>query len=63
MPCVYILLSKTSGKFYIGSSRENNPQIRLKAHNLGKTRSTKSGCPWVVIYTEEYLEPLTKCPD
>ena len=29
-------------------------EVRLAQHNRGKTRSTKSGIPWVVIYSEEY---------
>ncbi len=52
MACVYVLISKTTNKKYVGSSRENNPEERLSAHNAGKTKSTKSGKPWVLIHQE-----------
>ena len=54
MACVYVLQSKKNGKFYVGSTREENANIRLNAHNRGKTRSTKVGRPWVLIYEEKY---------
>jgi len=54
MACIYILLSGTTKKFYVGSSRENNAGSRLKSHNSGKTRSTKCGRPWLVVYEERY---------
>ncbi len=52
MPCIYVLFSDKSGKFYIGSSRSDTAYSRLKNHNSGKVRSTKSGRPWKLIYTE-----------
>ncbi|MBN1688098.1 MAG: GIY-YIG nuclease family protein [Candidatus Omnitrophica bacterium] len=39
---------------YIGSTRENNAQSRLVAHNKGKTRSTKPYKPWVVVREDVY---------
>ena len=54
MPCVYILYSENSNKFYTGSSRDDIPDNRLKAHNSGKTKSTKSGLPWILIHDEQY---------
>ena len=54
MPCIYILFSGVTNKFYIGSSRENTAESRLSAHNKGKTRSTKSGKPWNLIYEEQH---------
>lgn len=47
---VYLLLSKKTGKWYIGSAR--NMQKRILSHNAGKNRSTKYGVPWKVIYCE-----------
>jgi putative endonuclease len=41
---VYILLSKKTGKFYIGQT--NNIENRLMKHNSGLNRSTKAGIPW-----------------
>ncbi|MFA6006594.1 MAG: GIY-YIG nuclease family protein [Candidatus Paceibacterota bacterium] len=52
MSCVYVLLSEKTGKRYVGSSHENIPDIRLRAHNAGKTSSTKAGRPWKLIHTE-----------
>ena len=54
MTCVYILRSKVTDKFYIGSSREDNASIRLKAYNAGKSRSTKSSRPWFIVREEQY---------
>ncbi|MBU2575239.1 MAG: GIY-YIG nuclease family protein [Elusimicrobia bacterium] len=52
MPCVYILYSKKAARFYTGSSRADNAETRLAAHNSGRTRSTKSGRPWEMVYAE-----------
>ena len=48
----YIIYSEKSDKYYYGSS--NNPEVRIKLHNAGATRSTKSGIPWELIYIEPY---------
>ena len=47
---VYLLLSKNSGKWYIGSTK--NLQKRILRHNSGKNKSTKHGIPWKAIYCE-----------
>ncbi len=63
LSCVYILYSQSKNKFYIGSSREDNADKRLKSHNLGRNRSTKSGRPWELIYKEmcvDYTEARKK---
>ena len=49
---VYILRSVKNKKIYIGYCSDIN--IRLVQHNSGKTRSTKSGIPWKIIYTETF---------
>ncbi|MEW6027383.1 MAG: GIY-YIG nuclease family protein [Planctomycetota bacterium] len=54
MACTYILYSRLKNRFYVGSTRENNGDERLKSHNYGKTKSIKSGCPWVIIHEEKY---------
>ena len=41
-----------SGKLYIGQTQ--NIEDRINRHNKGFSKSTKSGIPWEVIYTEEY---------
>ena len=51
MSCIYILYSSARKKFYTGSSKSLVSE-RLREHNMGKVRSTKSGRPWEVIYEE-----------
>jgi putative endonuclease len=48
----YILKSLKDGKFYYGSTEDL--ETRLKAHNAGKVRSTKSRRPLVLHYREEF---------
>ncbi len=52
MACIYVLISEKTKKFYIGSSRENNADLRFMAHNAGRTRSTKAGRPWRLVFEE-----------
>ena len=49
---VYILQSKTTGRYYIGQTQ--NLERRIKEHNSGQTKSTKYGIPWVHKYTKEF---------
>ncbi len=49
---VYILLSETDGRRYIGST--NNLARRLTEHNGGKVKSTRARRPLKVIYTERF---------
>jgi putative endonuclease len=49
---VYILKSKKDGRLYIGCT--NNLKKRIKEHNLGLVRSTKSRRPFQLIYFEGY---------
>ncbi len=49
---VYILFSTSQNKYYIGHTSDMND--RLTRHNQGRSKSTKSGSPWIVVYTEEY---------
>jgi len=51
---VYILYSKSIDKHYIGYT--HNPSERLLEHNLGATRSTRPGIPWIMVYKEECLD-------
>ena len=48
---VYILKSKFDGAYYVGMT--SNLLDRLKYHNSGKVRSTKSRIPWEIVYYEE----------
>ncbi len=49
---IYILYSEKSDKFYTGASSDIN--TRLERHNAGATKSTKSGRPWKIVYSEEF---------
>ena len=48
---VYILRSMKDGKYYYGHT--DNMDKRLKIHNSGKVRSTKSRKPLIIHYKEE----------
>ena len=52
MYTVYVLKSLINGRFYIGQT--NNIERRLKEHNNGKSKYTKSTRPFVLIYSEDY---------
>ena len=49
---VYVLKSEMSGRLYKGHTQEL--ATRLRQHNAGKTRSTRNGAPWRLVYSEEY---------
>jgi len=48
---VYALKSLKDGHLYIGISQE--PEKRLRQHNAGMTKSTKSRRPFKIIYKEK----------
>ena len=48
----YILRSSKTGNYYKGHSA--NLKERLKQHNSGKTKSTKNGAPWSLVYFEVF---------
>ena len=50
---VYILKSKKDGKLYLGYTKDLKK--RLREHNLGLVRSTKSRIPFYLVYYESYL--------
>jgi putative endonuclease len=43
----YVLLSQTNGFIYVGSTRD--VKVRLKKHNAGKVKSTKTYRPWKLL--------------
>jgi len=49
---IYILRSSFKGRYYIGHTV--NVLDRLREHNRGWVRSTKSGIPWVIVYSEKF---------
>jgi putative endonuclease len=48
----YILKSYVNGKFYVGSTQDI--QDRLSRHNSGRSKATKTGIPWEIVYLEEF---------
>ena len=49
---VYGLWSQHLRKRYVGSTTDLGR--RLKEHNAGKNRFTKSGIPWILLYRESF---------
>ena len=49
---VYFTQSLKDKTFYIGCSE--NVILRIKRHNKGYIKSTKSKKPWKLVYKEEY---------
>jgi putative endonuclease len=49
---MYILKSLKDGKLYFGST--SNIKTRLKEHNSGLVKSTKSRRPFRIVYLEGY---------
>jgi len=52
MYSVYVLRSKTTGRFYSGSTSEL--ARRVEEHNADATRSTKHRGPWELVYEETF---------
>ncbi len=50
---VYIIYSKKRDSFYVGYTANINS--RITKHNAGATISTKSGIPWKLVYSEQYV--------
>ena len=48
---VYILFSLSTNTFYKGQT--NDISTRLKRHNAGFEKATKSGIPWMLIWSTE----------
>ena len=51
---VYILESLKNGTYYIGSTQDI--EERLKRHNQGRSKYTKTGMPWKLVYTEKFSD-------
>ena len=45
---VYILKSKSTNRYYCGQTKDF--ETRLKRHNSGRERYTKSGVPWLLVH-------------
>jgi len=51
---VYVLKSLVNGRMYTGFTEDI--EERLGCHNSGKVRSTKAYKPYLLVYTEEFLD-------
>jgi len=47
------ILKNAKQKNYTGVAEDVGR--RLRDHNLGRVKSTKYGCPWFVVHTENYV--------
>ena len=52
MVFVYVLVSQTDNRLYVGMSGDVNK--RLNDHQNGRVRSTKPFRPWIVLHTEAF---------
>ena len=53
MSYVYVLKSLKNGKRYVGST-DLPPEERLRKHNYGSNRFTKSNGPFILVHRENY---------
>ena len=59
MPHIYIIYSKKLHKYYVGACI--NLQRRLYEHNIGHSKFTSLGLPWILKYSESFATlPLAK---
>jgi putative endonuclease len=52
MPYTYILFSKKLNKYYVGACTDI--ERRIYEHNIGHSKFTSTGVPWILKYTEEF---------
>jgi putative endonuclease len=52
MPYVYILYSEKLSKYYVGACTDI--ERRLYEHNIGHSKFTSIGVPWVLKYKESF---------
>ena len=52
MPYTYILYSAKLNRYYVGACIDMDR--RFKEHNIGHSKYTSTGMPWVLKYKEEY---------
>ncbi|MCY7293080.1 MAG: GIY-YIG nuclease family protein [Ferruginibacter sp.] len=59
MPFIYIIYSEKLNKYYTGACI--NLERRLYEHNIGHSKFTSVGLPWILKYSEQYSTlPLAK---
>jgi len=52
MPFIYILYSSRLNKYYVGACTDL--ERRLHEHQIGHSKFTSTGIPWILKHTEEY---------
>lgn len=52
MPYTYILFSAKLNKYYVGACIDM--ERRLFEHNIGHSKFTSTGVPWILVYTKHY---------
>ena len=52
MPYTYILFSEKLNKYYIEACTDM--ERRLYEHNIGHSKFTSTGIPWILKYTESF---------
>ena len=57
VPYTYIIYSLKLNKYYVGACTDL--ERRLHEHNIGHSKFTSTGMPWILKYTE-YFENLQK---
>ena len=57
MASLYIFFSGKLNKYYVGAC--NDLDRRLYEHNLGHSKFTSTGLPWVLVYQESYPDLQT----
>ena len=48
----YVLRSRNTGRRYVGSCE--NLSERIRRHNVGDSKATKHGVPWVLLHSESF---------
>ena len=52
MPHIYIIYSNKLNKYYVGACIDL--QRRLYEHNIGHSKFTSLGLPWILKYSESF---------
>ena len=52
MPFVYIIYSSKLNKYYVGACTLLDR--RLYEHNIGHSKFTSTGMPWILKYSEQF---------
>jgi len=50
----YILYSRSKGRYYVGST--GNLIDRLTRHNQGRSKATKAGRPWQLVFKKQFQD-------